>query len=158
MRLSVVVRVVSWLVCAVSACTGQESVSPPDAAVSDADGDAGDDLVQSCEFGVKVPRAMPAPGGDGVCCVALSCAQANCSGGPPGGWAPIAAQCTPHISDVYYNGISKDSHGCPVLVPDPHVCCGCPAPDASSPAEGGSDGATDAATAALPDSASDARD
>jgi hypothetical protein len=45
------------------------------------------------------------------------------------------------VYDAYFRR-AKDSHGCPVLIEDDNMCCGCPPPDAG--ADGGKDGGADA--------------
>jgi len=60
----------------------------------------------------------------GVCCPV---GDPGCSSsGPGGGWAATRDACAPWktIDDVYFEK-DKDSRGCPILVEDESVCCGC---------------------------------
>lgn len=79
--------------------------------------------------------------GGGVCCPITN---DICSGGPAGGWAASASQCTAMIGADGYYSETTDSHGCP-LIEQPGAmthCCGCP-PMGDS---GAGDAATDAAS------------
>jgi hypothetical protein len=62
---------------------------------------------------------------EGVCC---PIGDETCSSpGPGGGWAASMDACSPY-STLYDTYVTRkaDAHGCPVLVEDDSVCCGCP--------------------------------
>jgi hypothetical protein len=122
--------IVMALALGLSACSSTSSSADRDAGPGVASGEGG---------------ATVADGG-GVCCPV---ANDVCSGGPAGGWAPSAAQCTGLIGPDGYHSVETDSHGCTVIEqPGRRTdCCGCPIPrDAAaddSPDDASRDGATD---------------
>jgi hypothetical protein len=73
--------------------------------------------------GIESQVEIPVPS-KGVCCP-IGLAQCS-SAGPGGGWAPTVDQCAP-FSQSFDAAFQQrnDPRGCPQLVEDDQVCCGC---------------------------------
>lgn len=88
-------------------------------------------LDETCNGEQQVASIQIAIPSEGVCC---PIGPEQCSSpGPGGGWAKSYDQCP--TFDTTFNvafAIKPDSHGCPMLKPDPTLCCGdCVSMDAS---------------------------
>jgi hypothetical protein len=98
--------------------------------------------------------ATPAPDGGGVCCPIASDPCFAC-GGPSGGWAASASQCSGNGPCDGWLGKGVDAHGCAVITTGAGatgaVCCGCPpASDGGHGGDGGDGGGADAPGDAAP--------
>lgn len=77
-----------------------------------------------CTAQMSTVLALTLPTSDGVCC---AIGNEGCSStGPAGGWALDYDSCRPFFPsfDTYFRR-SVDQHGCPYLLEDVNLCCGC---------------------------------